>query len=180
MRLEGDGLVGVGDPGGFPVGGGQACAAGVFLAQRGGRAGGQNAELVGQPGLGAGGQLLAEGAGPVIQGGGELTGDRERPGGCAPRPGDVVPGQPREGELLQAVVQHAGDGPGLMHRRGGDPVDEGADVVSGDLRGAEPLLEGLAGVIALVPAGFGFGEPGFDPLVDLRVQGMPGSGGTTG
>ena len=47
MRLEGGGLVGVGDPGGFPVGGGQAGAAGIFLAQRRGRAGGQDAELAG-------------------------------------------------------------------------------------------------------------------------------------
>ena len=47
VRLEGDGLFGVGDPGGFPVGGGGAGAAGVFLAQRGGRAGGEDAELAG-------------------------------------------------------------------------------------------------------------------------------------
>ena len=45
VRLEGDGLVRVGDPGGFPVGGGQARAAGVFLAQRGGRVGDDHAEL---------------------------------------------------------------------------------------------------------------------------------------
>ena len=35
MRLEGDGLVRVGDPGGFAVGGGGARAAQVFRAQRG-------------------------------------------------------------------------------------------------------------------------------------------------
>ena len=47
VRLEGDGLVRVGDPGGFAVGGGQARAAGVFLAQRGGRVGDDHAELAG-------------------------------------------------------------------------------------------------------------------------------------
>ena len=31
----------------------------------------------------------------------------------------------------------------------------GVDVVSGELGGAEPLVEGLAGVLALVPPGFG-------------------------
>ena len=76
VRLKGDGLVGVGDPGGFPVGGGDAGAAGVFLAQCGGRAGGEDAELAGEPGLWAGGQAFAEGAGPVVEGGGELVGDR--------------------------------------------------------------------------------------------------------
>jgi hypothetical protein len=45
VRLEGGRLVGIGDPGGFAVGGGQSCAAGVFGAQGGGRAGGQNAEV---------------------------------------------------------------------------------------------------------------------------------------
>ena len=89
---------------------------------------------------------------------------------------DVVP-QVGQGEPLQAVVQDAGDGPGAVHRRGGDLVDEGADVVSGELGGAEPLLQGLAGVLALVPPGFGFGEPGLDLLVDVRVQGLPDGGG---
>jgi hypothetical protein len=41
-----------------------------------------------------------------------------------------------QGELLQAVVEDAGDGPGLIHRRGGDLVDQGADVVPGELGGA--------------------------------------------
>ena len=96
VRLEGDGLIGVGDPGGFPVGGGQACAAGVFLAQRGGRAGGQDAELAGQPRLGAGGHPFAERADPVVEPGGELAGDGGGAGGCPLRPGDVVPGQLRQ------------------------------------------------------------------------------------
>ena len=78
---------------------------------------------------------LAEGAGPVIQGGGELAGDRGGTGGCALRPGGVV-SQVGQGEPLESAVQHAGDGPGAVHRRGGDPVDEGVDVVAGELGGA--------------------------------------------
>jgi hypothetical protein len=78
---------------------------------------------------------------------------------------------------LQPPVQHAGDRPGAVHRRGGDlPYDHG-DVVPGELRGAEPLLEGAARVFALVPPGLGFGEPGCDLLVDVWVQGLPGGGG---
>ena len=46
----------------------------------------------------------------------------------------------------------------------------------GELGRAEPLLEDWAGVFPLVPAGFGFGEAGFDPLVDLRVQRLPDRG----
>ena len=38
----------------------------------------------------------------------------------------------------------------------------------------------LPGVLALVPPGFGFGEPGFDLLVDVRVQGLPDGGGPQG
>ena len=68
----------------------------------------------------------------------------------------------------------------MVHRRGGDLVDEGADVVPGELGGAELLLEDLAGVLALVPPGFGFGEPGLDLLVDVRVQGLPDGGGPQG
>ena len=47
VRLEGDDLAGVGDPGGFPVGGGDAGTAGVFGTECGGRAGGEDAELAG-------------------------------------------------------------------------------------------------------------------------------------
>src|SRR5207248_48564 len=138
------------DPGGFAVGGGGAGAAGVFLAQRGGRAGGQDAELAGQPGLGAGGQAFAEGAGPVVEGGGELAGKRRGAGGCVLRPRDVVP-QVGQGELLEAVVEDAGDGPGPVHRRGGDAVDEAVDVVAGELGRVQLVLQRLPGVLALVP-----------------------------
>ena len=65
-------------------------------------------------------------------------------------------------------------------RRGGDLVDDRADVVPGELGGAELLLEDRAGVFPLVPPGFGFGEPGFDLLVDLRVQRAPDRGGPQG
>jgi hypothetical protein len=81
-----------------------------------------------------------------------------------------------QGEPLEAAMQHAGDGSGAVHRRGGDPVDEGVDVEADQLGRAQLVLEGLAGVLALVPPGLGTGEPGFDPLVDLRVQGLPDGG----
>ena len=77
-------------------------------------------------------------------------------------------------------MQHAGDGPGAVHRRGSDPVDEGIDVVAGELGGAEALVQGLAGVLTVVPPGFMLGEPGFDLLVDVRVQGLPDGGGPQG
>ena len=179
MWLGRDGLVGVGDPGGFPVGGRQAGTADVILAQGGGRSGGEDAEVAGEPGFGAGGQPFAEDAGPVIESGGELAGERRGGGGCALRPGDVM-AKVGQGETLESAVQDAGDGPGAVHRRGGDPVDEGADVVAGELGGAEPLVQGLAGVLAVVPPGVGVGEPGLDLLVDVRVQGLPDGGGPQG
>src|SRR5262249_35289660 len=45
VRHEGDSLVGGGDPSSLPVGGGDTSAAGVFLAQCGGRTRGKDAEL---------------------------------------------------------------------------------------------------------------------------------------
>ena len=60
-----------------------------------------------------------------------------------------------------------------VFRRGGDLFDQGADVMSGKLRGAYPLVQDLAGLFAVVPRGFGFAEPGFDLQVDVRVQGLP-------
>jgi hypothetical protein len=97
VRLEEDGLAGVGDPGGFPVGGGDADPAGIFRAQCGGRARGQDAEVAGQPGLRAGGQAFAEGAGPVVEGGGGLMGDWWGTGGRTLGLGRVAP-QVRQGE----------------------------------------------------------------------------------
>jgi len=38
----------------------------------------------------------------------------------------------------------------------------------------------FAGVLAVVPPGFGFGEPGLDLLVDVRVQGLLDDGGPQG
>ena len=128
----------------------------------------------------ASGQLAAEGAGPVIEPGGEFVGDGGGAGGCALGPGQVMSGELRQGQALQAAVQDAGDGPGLIHRRGGDLADEHADVVSGELGGAELLLEGLAGVLALVPPGFCFGKPGCDLLVDVGVEGLLDGGGPQG
>jgi hypothetical protein len=83
-------------------------------------------------------------------------------------------------QLLEAAVQDAGDGPGAVQRRGGDLVDDGADVVPGELGGAELVLEDGAGVFPVVSSGFGSGEPRFDLLVDLRVQGLPDHGGPQG
>ena len=179
VRLEGGNLVGVGDSGGFPVGGCYAGAARVIGAECGGRGGSKDAELASEPGFGAGGHLVAEGTGSVVEGSGELVGDRGSIGGRALRPGHVVL-QVRQGKALQAVVQDAGDGPGAVHWRGGDPIDKGADVVAGELGGAEPLVQGRAGVLAVVPPGLGFGEPGLDLLVDAGVQGLPDGGGPQG
>ena len=54
------------------------------------------------------------------------------------------------------------------------------DVVAGELGGAELLVEGLAGGLALVPPGFGFGEPGGDLLVDAGVERLADGGGPQG
>ena len=73
-------------------------------------------------------------------------------------------------EMLETAVQDAGDGPGVVHRGGGDLVDDGADVVPGELSSAQALLEDRARVFPLIPPGFGWAEPGFDLLIDVRVQ----------
>jgi hypothetical protein len=177
--FRGDGLAGVGDSGGFPVGGGGRGPPGVVLAQQRRGVRGQDAELAGQPGFGAGGQLSAERARPLVQCGGELVRQGRRVLRCPMRPGHVT-AQVGQGNLLEAGVQNAGNGPGAVQRRGGDLGDDSGDVVPGELGGAEPLLEDLAGMFAVVSPGFGFGEPGFDLLVDLRVQRLPDRGGPEG
>ena len=48
--------------------------------------------------------------------------------------------------------------------------------MAGELGGAEPLLQGLTGGLALVPPGFRAGEPGRDLLVDAGVHGLPDRG----
>jgi hypothetical protein len=70
---------------------------------------------------------------------------------------------------VEAAVQDGGDGPGAVQRRGGDLVDDGADVVPGELGGAQPLVEHWTGVFALIPPRFGFAEARLYLLVDLRV-----------
>jgi hypothetical protein len=84
-------------------------------------------------------------------------------------------GVPWAGQLdaLQPTVEHAGDGPDAIHRRGGDAVDELADVVPGELVLPQLMLQRLPGVLVPVPPRLGVGEPGLDPLVDLRVQSLP-------
>ena len=109
--------------------------------------------MPGQPGFGAGGQLLAEGAGPLVEPGGEFVGDGWGGVWGPLGPGDLVARQVGQGELLQAVVQDGRDGPGPIHGRRGDLADEGGDVVAGELGGAELLLEDLAGVLAVVTPG---------------------------
>ena len=84
-------------------------------------------------------------------------------GGGALGPGRVAP-QVRQSQALQAVVHDAGDGPGTVHGRGGDLPDERGDVVAGELVGAEPLMQGGAGGLAVVPPGFMLGKPGLDLL----------------
>ena len=155
-------------------------AAGVFLAQRRGCAGGQARPRCRAATARDCATIRSPSARrPVVEAGGQLAGDRGAFGGCPLRPCHVVP-QVGQREAPQAAVQDAGDGPGAVHWGGGDLVDEGADVVPGELGGAELVLQGLPGVLALVPPGFGFGEPGLDLLVDVRVQGLPGRRRTTG
>ena len=132
------------------------------------------------PGSGADGHTFPERAGPLVEPGGQLMDDSRGTVWCPLRPCHVVPGELRQGELLQTSVQNAGDGPGAVHRRGGDLLDQGIDAVPGELGGAEPLVQGRAGVLAVVPEGRGFGEPGLDPLIDLGVQGLPFGGGPQG
>ena len=66
-------------------------------------------------------------------------------------------------------MEDAGDGPGAVHRCVGDLVDDGVDVVSGELRPAERGVECFAGVFPLVAPRFVVGEPGGDLLVDVGV-----------
>ena len=129
---------------------------------------GQDAEVLGQPWFGASGQLLAEGAGPMVEPGGQFVGDhwsvRRGPLG----PGDFVAREVGQAELLQAVAQDGRDGPGLVQGCGGDLADEGVNVVAGELDGAELLMEDLAGVLTVIAPGLVSGEVGFDLLVRCR------------
>jgi hypothetical protein len=68
----------------------------------------------------------------------------------------------------------------VVHRGGSDLVDDGADVVPGELSSAQALLEDRARVFPLVPPAFSFGEPGLDLLIDARVQRLFDSGGPQG
>jgi hypothetical protein len=63
---------------------------------------------------------------------------------------------------------------------GGDPVDDRADVVPGELGVPECSLQHGPGVFPLVTPGFGWGEPGCDLLVDVRVEGPPNGSGPQG
>ena len=49
--------------------------------------------------------------------------------------------------------------------------------MAGELGRAQRLLQRLPGVLPLVPPGLGIGEPGRDPLVNLRMQGLLDRGG---
>ena len=134
-------MFGVGDHGGFAVGGGGAGAAGVFLAQRGGRAGGEDTEAAGQPGFWAGRHAFAEGPGPVVEGSGELVGGRRGAGGCALRPRDVVP-QVGQGEL------RGGDLPGQQPEQ--SPGFDGAEL-GGVAGGAVSIITTAARCSAFNP-----------------------------
>jgi hypothetical protein len=52
--------------------------------------------------------------------------------------------------------------------------------VTAELGGAELLLEDFAGVLTIVAPDFGIGEPGFDLLVDVGVEGLADGGGPQG
>jgi hypothetical protein len=102
VRARRDDVLGVGDTGGFAVSRGGGSPPGVLLAQRWRRAGSQDAEVAGEPGFG---QLVAEGAGPCVEGSGEFVGDSGGSGGCALGPGQVVACELGQGQTLQAAVQ---------------------------------------------------------------------------
>ena len=121
----------------------------------------------------------SQGVGPLVEPGGEFVRDGGGAGGSALGPGQVVPGGMGQGLALQAAVQDA-DGLGAVHRRGGDLADQGGDVVPGELGAPEPLMQGLARVLAVVPPSFGVGEPGLDLLVDVGWQSLPDCGGPQG
>ena len=177
MRGEADRLVWISDPLGFPVGRGRAgppCV--VFPQKRGGIRSGWRAEVAGQPRLGVCQRALAEFAVPVIEPGGQLVGQCRGVLRRALRPCHAV-SVCRELEALEAVVQDAGDGPGAVHRGGGDPVDDRADVVSGELGIPQRVLQHRPRGFPFVSPGFGVGEPGLDLLVDLGIEGLADGGG---
>jgi hypothetical protein len=180
VREKGDGLLGVGDPGGFPVGRGGCGPAGVFRAQGWGCSGGQNAEVLGEPGFRAGGQPVPEGPRPLVEPGSQHVGNRWGAVWGALGPGDLVTRQVGQGELLQAVVQDGRDGPGPVQGASGDLADEGSEVVTGELGCAELLLEDSAGVLAVVTPRLMVGEVGFDLLVNIGGQSLADGGGPQG
>ena len=105
--------------------------------------------MAGEPRFGAGRVAVAEFAGAVVERSGELAGGGRGAGGGALGPCRGLAGV-GEVEALEAAVEDAGDGPGAVERRGGDLVDDGVEVVSGEAGGAQRGVEGLAGVFPLV------------------------------
>jgi hypothetical protein len=94
----------------------------------------------GQPWFGVRQRPFAEFAAPVIEPGGQLMSQRRGVVRCALRPRHAVT-LGREVEALEAAVQDAGDRPGAVHRGDGDPVDDRADVVPGELGVPQRVLQ---------------------------------------
>ena len=115
MRAEAHRLLGVSDPARFPVGSRRARTLDIVLTERRGCVRWQHAQVPGQPWFRRCGQPLAEFPAPLIEAGGELVRDLGRVFGRALRPCHGVP-EAGQWHALQPTVEHAGDGPGTVHR----------------------------------------------------------------
>jgi hypothetical protein len=93
-----------------------------------------------QPRLRLGDHAFPEFPDPPVEPGGQLVRDLGRGRRCPLGPGHLL-ALAWQLELLQPTVQHAGDGPGAVHRGGGDLVDEGADVVPDEPHRDNPELD---------------------------------------
>ena len=157
MRVQAHRLLRVGDPPRLPVRRGRASPLRVVFPQdRGGVRAGRCPEMPGQPRFGVLQRPLAEFPAPVIEPGGQLVRQRRGVLRCPLRPRHAV-SLPWELQALEAAVQDAGDRPGAVHRGGGDPLDDLADVVPGELGLPQLVLQHLPGVLPVVPPSLGSG-----------------------
>ena len=156
MRVEAHRLLRIGDPPRLPVRRGRASPPRVVFPQdRVGIRPGWRPEMAGQPRFGVRQRPLAEFPAPVIEPGGQLVRQRRSVLRRPLRPRHAVSLR-RQLQALKAAVKDASDRPGAVHRTGGDPVDDLADVVPGQLGIPQLVLQHRPGVFPLVPPGFGW------------------------
>jgi hypothetical protein len=132
--------------------------------------------MTGEPRFGVLERPIAEFPASAVEPGGQLMSQRR---GVLRRPlrSRHAVSLRRQVQALEAAVQDAGDRPGAVHRGGGDPLDDLGDLVPGELGLPQLVLQHLPRLLPVVPPSLRLSELGLDPLVDVRIQGLPGGCG---